>query len=189
MNTDPAKELLDTMLHPVRMRVLMALAGNQGLTPLQIAEQVRDVPQATLYRHINRLVRAGLLELVDERPVRGTLEKVYALNRAGRSHLGNEDMAQFTREDHLRYFTAFTISLLDQFSRYLSQRPTVDLAADGAGYTQVPVFMTDAELVVFSQAINQALLPYLEPAGAQAGEEKRKKRILATIMIPEISGE
>ncbi len=26
MNTDPAKELLDTMLHPVRMRVLVALA-------------------------------------------------------------------------------------------------------------------------------------------------------------------
>ncbi len=159
------------------------------MTPLQIADQVRDVPQATLYRHINRLVRAGLLEQVDERPVRGTLEKVYALNRAGRSHLGGEDMAQFSKEDHLRYFTAFTVSLLDQFSRYLGRRPAVDLAADGAGYTQVAVFMTDAELVAFSQAINQALLPYLEPAGAQAGGEMRKKRIFATILIPEDSGD
>ncbi len=189
MDRNHTKELLDTMLHPVRMRVLMALAGSQGMTPLQMSEQLSDVPQATLYRHINRLAGAGLLRLVEERPVRGTLEKVYALDQAGQSHLDGEAMAQLTKEDHLRYFTAFAVSLLDQFSRYLSHHPAVDLAADGAGYTQVPLFMTDNELVEFSQAINQALLPYLEPAGTQPGGQERKKRLFATIMMPVVSGE
>lgn len=189
MSRDHTKELLDTMLHPVRMRVMMALAGSQGMTPQQISEQLSDVPQATLYRHINRLAGAGLLQLVEERPVRGTLEKVYALNRAGHSHLSGEDMASLTKEDHLRYFTAFAVSLIDQFSRYLSRSESADLAADGAGYAQVPLFMTDDELAEFSRAVNQAVLPYLQPDGAQPDGKKRKKRLLATIMMPEISGE
>jgi DNA-binding transcriptional ArsR family regulator len=189
MNRDSANELLDTILHPVRMRVLMALAGSQGMTPLQIAGQLRDVPQATLYRHINRLARAGMLELVEERPVRGTLEKVYVLNRLGHSRLGSDDMAQLTKEDHLRFFTAFMISMLDQFSRYLNHRRTIDLAADGVGYAQVALFMSDDELAVFSKAINQLLLPYLQPSEARPGEPQRNKRTLATIMMPADTGE
>lgn len=183
-----AKEILDDMLHPVRMRVLMTLAGSQGMTPLQISEQLSDIPQATLYRHINRLAKTGLLQVVDERPVRGTLEKVYALNQQSHTHLNNEDVAHLTKEDHLHYFTAFIISLLDQFSRYLNHTETVDLAADGAGFAQVLVFMTDEELVQFSTAFNQFLLPYLQPGDALKDGEQRKKRILATIMMPEGSG-
>jgi DNA-binding transcriptional ArsR family regulator len=183
------KEILDTMLHPVRMRLLMMLAGSQGLTPLQIAGQLSDVPQATLYRHINRLAKAGLLQVIDERPVRGTLEKVYALNRLGHTHLGSEDITHLTKEDHLHYFTAFMISLLDQYSRYLNHRPKVDLAADGVGYGLVPVFMTDEELALFSIAINQVLQPYLEHPDAQGSGLSRKKRIFATIMMPEETGE
>jgi DNA-binding transcriptional ArsR family regulator len=188
MTKDKTKEILDNMLHPVRMRVLMALAGSPGMTPLQIVEQLSDVPQATLYRHINRLVKAGLLQVVDERPVRGTLEKVYALNRSSQAHLGSDDIAHLTKEDHLHYFTAFMISLLDHYSRYLSHCQTIDLAADGVGYTQVPVFMTDEELPRFSKAINQVLLPYLQPSDEKSNGLHRKKRILATIMMPEVSG-
>ncbi len=185
MKKDSAKQILDDMLHPVRMRVLMALAGSPGMTPLQIAEQLADVPQATLYRHINRLAKSGLLQVVDERPVRGTLEKVYALNQLSRTHLGQEDIEHLTKEEHLNYFSAFMVSLLDQFSRYLHHQPTVNLAADGVGFVQIPVFMTDEELVQFSQAINQVILPYLQPAEGI----KQKKRILATIMMPDDSGE
>ncbi len=189
MASDATKKILDHMLHPVRMRVLMALAGSQGMTPLEIAGKLSDVPQATLYRHINRLARAELLQVVDERPVRGTVEKVYALNRSKQTHLGNEDMAQLTRDDHLRYFTAFMIAQLDQFSRYLNHQPVVDMAADGVGYTQVALYMSDAELAAFAQAINAVIIPYLEPTAARGDGVDRKKRFLTTILMPEVSGE
>jgi len=189
MTRDTTKELLDNMLHPVRMRVLMALSGTQGMTPLQIAEQLSDVPQATLYRHINRLTKAQLLQVVDERPVRGTLEKVYALNRLSQTHLAGKSITHLTKEDHLHYFTAFMISVLDQYTRYINHSQMVDLAADGAGYTQVPVYMTDEELDHFSTAINQVLQPYLQPSDEWGNGLNRKKIILATIIMPEISGE
>lgn len=185
METDDTKNLLDTVLHPVRMRVLMALAGSPGMTPLQIADMLDDVPQATLYRHIQRLAKAGLLRQVEERPVRGTLEKMYALSQSNQATLSPDDFAQLSKEDHLRYFTAFAVSLMDQFSRYLNQRGSATILSDGVGYSQVAVFMTDEELAKFSTIINQALLPYLNPGDVQG----RQKRFLATIMMPDVSGQ
>lgn len=184
MPKDSTQNLLDDMLHPIRMRILMTLTGSQGMTPLQIAEALSDVPQATLYRHINRLAKSGLLVVVEERPVRGTLEKAYAINRATPTHLGNDAFAGLGKEDHLRYFTAFAVSLIEEYSRYLNASPRIDLAADGVGYQQLPLFMSDAELVAFSQAVNQALLPFLQNQPAP----DRKKRLFATIMMPEVSG-
>lgn len=181
MTKKSRNELLDGLLHPVRMRVLMVLADSPGLTPQQIANLLRDIPQASLYRHISRLAQAGILQVVAERPVRGTVEKVYALNTAA-THLDAEAVAGLSKEDHLRYFTAFTVALIDQFSRYLQSSEQPDMARDGAGYTQVALFMSDAELLDFSRALNQALLPFAIPA------EGRKKRILSTIFLPEVSG-
>lgn len=184
MPKDPTQELLDDMLHPVRMRILMTLTGSQGMTPLQISDSLNDVPQATLYRHINRLVKSGLLVVVDERPVRGTQEKVYAINRAVPTRFDNEAFAKISKEDHLRYFTAFAISLIDEFSRYIHHSQKIDLAADGVGYHQLVLFMSDAELPVFAQALNQALLPFIQNEPAP----DRKKRLFSTIMMPEVSG-
>src|SRR5687767_2199950 len=49
----------DLLAHPVRLRIIMALAGEQ-LTPQQIAAVLADVPPATLYRQINRLAEGGV---------------------------------------------------------------------------------------------------------------------------------
>jgi DNA-binding transcriptional ArsR family regulator len=69
---------VDLILHPIRMRIIMALAGERW-TARQIAAALPDVAQATLYRHINALAEGGILRIVEERPVRGMVEKVYAL--------------------------------------------------------------------------------------------------------------
>lgn len=181
---DQGKEILESMLHPVRMRIMLALSGSQGMTPLQIAEQLNDVPQATLYRQIARLAKAGLLTVVEERPVRGTTEKVYALNTTLATHLGPEAVAHLSKEDHLRYFTAFTVTLMDEFTRYLNRTPRIDYVADGVGYGQIVLYMSDAELANFGRAFNEAVKPYLERGDAP----DRKKRIFSTVMVPDVSG-
>jgi hypothetical protein len=47
MAESPLDEIL---LHPVRMRIVVALAG-RALTPGQLRAELTDVPQATLYQH------------------------------------------------------------------------------------------------------------------------------------------
>ena len=183
MAKNEAKEILDLVLHPVRMRILVTLAGGKGLTPQQIADQMQDIPQASLYRHIKRMLKLKVLKVVEERPVRGTVEKVYALNEAGGSLVSPEALAEMSKQDHQRYFTSFVATLLDDFSRYLEHSPKVDLAADGVGYSKVSLYLDDTELVELSKALNADIGVYLgnEPA------EGRKKRVLSLVLLPDMS--
>lgn len=57
----------DALLHPVRMRIVQVPAQGRALTAQQLAEALTEVPQATPYRHLQKLVESGVLIVVDER--------------------------------------------------------------------------------------------------------------------------
>jgi DNA-binding transcriptional ArsR family regulator len=172
------ENLLDVVLHPIRMRLLMALAGRE-MTAQQVAEIVGDVPPATLYRHLKRLAEAGVLTVVSERRVRGTLEKVYTLKPRS-ALLSPQELTAMSREDHLRAFTTFVASLLDDFTCYVNS-DQFNLVADQAGYNKFPLELSDEEFAEASQAINAVLLPYLQNKSASG----RKRRIVAMIVMPD----
>lgn|SRR5262249_42741700 len=168
------------ILHPVRMRLIVTLVRRQ-LTARQLSELLPDVPQATLYYHLGTLTRAGLLRIVSERQVRGTVEKIYTIADDDAT-LGPADLASASRDDHLRYFTVFVATLLGDFARYLQQDAPIDLMADGVGYRQMPFYLSDEEFVQFAVALNQALLPFL---GHQPGPNRRR-RLFSTILFPDV---
>ncbi|MET7422745.1 helix-turn-helix domain-containing protein [Dactylosporangium sp. NPDC005555] len=167
----------DLALHPVRIRILRAAAGTR-LTTQDLRALLPDIPPATLYRHLATLAGAGLLEVVEQRKVRGTVERVYALPADGAT-LDAAALATASPEDHARYFTAFVSSLLSEFSRYLA-RERIDFAADGAGYQQIVLHLSDAELAKFATDLNQVIGPLL---GNEPGKG-RVPRLLATILLP-----
>ena len=173
----PSDRWAELALHPVRIRILRSLAGTR-LTTHDLIELLPDVPQATLYRHLNTLVKARLVEVVQERRIRGAVERVYALPAEGAT-LDAAALATATPEDHARYFTAFVSSLLSQFSRYL-RRERIDFAADGVGYHQIVLHLTDAELAGFAADLNEVIGPLLRNGPG----EGRTPRLLATIMLP-----
>src|SRR4051812_13632507 len=145
-------------LHPVRIRILRAVAGAR-LTTHDLVALLPDIPHATLYRHLATLVKTGMIEVVEERRIRGAVERVYALPAHGAT-LDAAALATATADDHARYFTAFVSSLLSEFSRYLA-RERIDFAADGAGYQQLVLHLTDAELATFAADLNQVIGPLL----------------------------
>src|SRR5215472_2150524 len=158
----------DLILHPVRLRIIQAFASDLGtrrLTPQQVSAALPDLPQASLYRHIERLHRGGVLAVASERRVRGAVERTYVL-AAGGASLSPEDFANATREELLGYFTAFAASLIAQYERYL-QRPEVDQVADGVGYRQVVLNLSDEELQRMSVAVNGAIAPFLQLGPAE----------------------
>jgi DNA-binding transcriptional ArsR family regulator len=172
----------DLILHPVRLRLLAALARRQ-LTARQLSELLPDIPQATLYHQLGKLTRAGLLRVVSERQVRGAVEKRYALDEDSVA-LGPADLESISREDHLRYFTVFVAMVLGDFARYLQQKPSdavINPFADGVSYSQGPLYLSDDELKQAGAAVAQALSPFLrnEPA------PHRRRRLLTTIVFPD----
>jgi DNA-binding transcriptional ArsR family regulator len=176
------ENLVDLVLHPIRMRIIMALAGRE-MTVQQIAEILGDVAPATLYRHINRLAEAGVLERVAERPVRGTVEKVYTLTRQG-AFMDPHEFAALSREDHLRYFTTFVATLLDDYSRYVKNAQPFDVLTDGVGYQKIPLELSDEEFVEVAKGLNAAIAPHLN----NTPTPERKRRIFSVIVMPEQTG-
>lgn len=166
----------DAVLHPQRMAILRALATGPKTTK-QLGEVLPDVPQATLYRHLPVLLDAGVLRIDAEQPVRGITERTYAL--ADSAILSAEDLATASRDDHFRYFGTFVGGLLGEYARYLEQ-PTIDLVADGVGYREHVLNLTDAELRELLTDIRGAITARID----NQPTKHRTPRLIATASIP-----
>jgi DNA-binding transcriptional ArsR family regulator len=171
---------LDLLLHPVRIRILMTVAGRH-LTPTQIAVMIPDVPQTTLYRHINILVEGHILAVMAEKQVRGTVERSYGLvENAGlldRTEIGNR-----SNEDHMRYFMIFLSTLLQDFTKYLD---TLEASPGEMLYSKVPLYLTKVEQQDLILQIRLLLLPYMAEAENDSSNEPRQRFMFASIAIPD----
>jgi DNA-binding transcriptional ArsR family regulator len=174
-----AKE--DLLLHPVRLRIILAVANRQ-VTARQLANELPDIPQATLYRNINTLTSAGILCVVKERRVRNTLEKTYALPDQG-LFLTMEDLKNAEPQDYLRLFTQYLGLVLGYYVRYI-QQGNVDIARDMAVFRMFPVYLSEAETLELGQAINAALLPYTKNEPSQ----ERRRSIFGLMAFPDVVG-
>jgi DNA-binding transcriptional ArsR family regulator len=174
------EKYIDLVLHPIRMRIIMALAGRE-MTAQQMGERLGDVPPATLYRHLSRLTKAGILEVTAENPVRGMLEKVYTLSQQN-TQVDPQEFAAMSRDDHLRYFTTYMATLLDDFSRYVKNAEPMNVLTDGVGYQKFPLDLNEEEFVAVANGINAAFIPYLNNSPAPG----RKRRLFAIIVMPDI---
>jgi DNA-binding transcriptional ArsR family regulator len=176
----------DLILHPVRMRLIVALAAGVPMTAAELQERMPDVPPATLYRHLNALRRGGILAVVEEprtppaeeRRTRGAVERRFVL-RPGAASLGPADLADATPDDHLRWFASFVASLLGAFGRYVAAGAP-DLARDGVGYREVVLQLSDAELATMGAALNAAVMPF----AANPPGNGRTARLFATVLLP-----
>ncbi len=173
--TEPTRDLL---LHPVRLRIVQSLLGRQ-LTPQEIRAQLYDVPQATLYRHINQLAQGGLLEIVDQRPVRGGVERTYAVVEEKVS-LGQEDLEGATPDELFRHFATFVGTLLTDYAAYLATSD-LDLAADRVGFRQVPIWLTAEELDEMTAEMGRAVRARLRNQPSPG----RRRRLFTTIVMPD----
>ena len=167
----------DLLLHPVRLRIVQALLGEDHLTTAELRDRLADVPAATLYRQVTTLIEGELLEVVAERKVRGAVERSLAV-RADKVHVGPDEARTMSSEDHRQAFMTFTAALLADFDHYLD-RGDVDLARDLVGYSQIGVHLSDEEMGQLLAELNAVVAPLLrnEPGPGST------RRILTTVFI------
>jgi hypothetical protein len=167
----------DLLLHPVRLRIVQAFLGDRALTTTDLIAELSDVPPASLYRHVARLVNAGVLQVVAERRVRGALERTYVLRLAAAS-IGPDEAASMSADDHRQAFMAFVAGLLADADRYL-QRDDFDPLQDGVSYRIAGLWLDDAE---YADMLRD-LIRVLQPRLANAPKKGRRRRILATVLL------
>lgn len=113
MGTDRARLLL----HPVRMRVVIALSGEE-LTTRDLQKVMPEVPQASLYRAISQLHDAGVIEIVSAERRGGAMERTYrAVPRE--SIMTQEEFTSGSAEEFLATMQAFADQIVSTTSRYV----------------------------------------------------------------------
>lgn len=168
----------DLLLHPVRLRIVEAFLGDRALTTAQLRATLPDVPAASLYRHVARLVNAGVLAIVAEQRVRGALERTYVLRHQAAT-LSLDELRAMTPEQHRQAFMAFVAGIVGDFDRYLS-RDAPDPLRDGVSYRLMGMWLDDAEL----RELAIELMRVLQPRLAQAVRTGRRRWILGTVLLP-----
>jgi DNA-binding transcriptional ArsR family regulator len=168
----------DLLLHPVRLRIVQAIIG-QPMTATEVKNLLGDVAQATLYRHIKQLHEGGLLKIIDERQVRGGVERTYQVVTEAVS-LGAQDLLGADVDDHFRYFATFVGTLLTDYASYLQAGPA-DLAADRVGFRQIPLWLSDEELDELVEELTSALQSRIDHKPGPG----RRRRLFNTIVMPD----
>jgi DNA-binding transcriptional ArsR family regulator len=168
----------DLLLHPVRLRIVKAFLGDRALTTGDLAAELSDVPPGSLYRHIARLTKAGVLQVVAERRVRGAVERTYTL-RLFAAQVQPDEARAMTLDEHAQAFMVYVAGLLADFDRYLATAPA-DPVRDGADYRVGAMWLTDAE---FADLIRDLRTVY-QPRLANAPGKGRRRRMVYSVHLP-----
>jgi DNA-binding transcriptional ArsR family regulator len=171
------------MLHPDRLQILTTISTRK-MTAHDLAQEL-DIPLTSLYRHLNLLVEGGLLEIVAENPIRGTVEKVYALPTP--PSLSAEDLAGMDKAAYEQAFMVYIATLLRDVQRYLATKQddeALDVLADGVELSKVRLFLTDDELRDMNSQITKLMMKAVE----NTPTPERKPRIFSFLFLPGISG-
>ncbi|WP_316785013.1 helix-turn-helix domain-containing protein [Streptomyces sasae] len=169
---------LDLLAHPIRLRIVHAMGGGRLLTTAQLCARIPEASKATVYRHIDLLVGGGVLEVAEERRVRGAVERHYRL-RQDRAVIGSEVVRTLTAEDHRQAFATAMTALLAEFTAYLD-RDQADPVADRVGYRQHALWLSPAELEELIRELRAAIAPKL----ANQPNPERAQYLLSPIHFP-----
>lgn len=113
--------LIQVLSNPIKLQIMQFLQERELATTKQISERLNDVPVPTLYRHVNEMIKANLLIVKEEKRVRGSVERVLALN--------TDLMVASEHEEVSAAAYQFLMGLYMQFQKY-SAKQEVDPIRD-----------------------------------------------------------
>ncbi|GAB3398889.1 helix-turn-helix domain-containing protein [Flindersiella endophytica] len=171
-------DTLELLGHPVRLRIVHAMRGGRTLTTAQLCVRLPDVSKAMVYRHVDLLSAGGILEVAEERRVRGAVERHYRL-RPDRASIDPDTAASLSPDDHRRGFAAAMAALVAEFTAYLDREDT-DPAKDPVGYRQHAIWLNGDELTAMISELRAAIVPRL----ANPSTPDRTRYLLSPILFP-----
>src|ERR1700759_31015 len=172
----------DLLLHPVRLRIVKAFLGDRALTTRELAAELEDVPSGSLYRHVALLAKAGVLQVVSERRVRGAVERTYTL-RLFAARITPEEARRMSADEHAEAFMVYVAGMLADADRYLASGAP-DPARDGADYKVGAWWLPDADFAELPRDLSIVFQPRLANPPAPG----RKRRMVYTVFLPAPEG-
>ena len=172
------EKLMECLSNPVMCKLLTEIQEQEQATAKKLAEIYPDIPQATLYRYLSRMLKDDVLKVVEERRIRGTVEKIYALNCT--LEINKQDMLKENAgEDYFRIFTQYAMGIMHEFQEY-TERSDIDIPADGSGFWSTPLYLSKKEV----EEVATKMLDILKPFSANTPTGDRQLHNIGVIITP-----
>jgi DNA-binding transcriptional ArsR family regulator len=173
------QELVKALSHPTRVRILGVLS-HRNVSPAVFARESGEVVTNVSY-HFRELVKLGFAEVVETRPVRGSMEHIYCGTR--RALFGDDDWRQMPKP--LQRLISGTVlhDMVGKMSEALDAG-TFD-ARDDRHFTWTPVVI-DEEGWTEMMSILETTFVQVAEVEAKAGERLAREggnRIPVTVAL------
>jgi hypothetical protein len=172
------KKLMDCFANPIMCKLFLDIYHKKAVTAKQLVKDYPDIAQSTLYRYLKRMMDDGLIKVVGETPIRGTVEKTYASAVNIEESVSNI-IASNDGEAYMLLFMQYISGFIAAFQAY-SKSKNIDLKKDIAIFTTAPVFATDAELMDARNKIGDVISGLFE----NKPSKERRPRNLGLIITP-----
>lgn len=171
-------KIMECVSNPIKCRLLIEVLKSGETTAKSLAETCADIPQTTLYRNLKRMTEDGVLKVVSETQIRGTVEKTYAVT----FDLNDADaiIGENAGEMYMQMFLQYILTFARQFQTYCDT-PGIDIKNDKSGFSLSYIYLTDEELEHAVAAISKIL----SPLQANQPAPGRKLRTIGVIISPE----
>lgn len=172
------EKIMECITNPVKCKLLLEIYSQKQTTAKHLSDVFNDIPQATLYRNLNKMLNDGILRVVEETRVRGTVERTFApaLNL-------NSDFEAILAENsgtlYMQVFIQYLLGFAKQFQEYCKS-PGINIKKDMSGFSLSHLYLSDEELTEFMKSISN-IVKTVEKNEPQAG---RKLRTFGIIITP-----
>jgi len=171
-------KLMKYFTNPVACKLFYDIETHGQTTAKDIGSRNKEIPQATLYRYLNKMVNDGLLTVVDEKQIRNVKEKTYAVSIDYKAEIAKM-ISENSGEGYLGLFRQFCNGLINEFQTYV-ETDSIDILNDGSGFRVTPFYATTDELKELAEKIKETIKPYHE----NKPSPNRQMRNVAIIFTP-----
>lgn len=171
-------KIMECITNPVKCKLLLEIYSQERATAKHLSDTLGDIPQATLYRNLKKMLSDGILKVVEETQVRGTVEKTYAL-----AFNLNSDFETILAENsgtlYMQVFMQYLIGFAKQFREYCKS-PDINIKEDMSGFSLSHLYLSNEELTELMKGIS-IIIKAAEKNEPKAG---RKLRTIGIIVSP-----
>ena len=131
------EKLIKILTDPVSNRIIQLIRSSGGVTVSEILAGTKSIPRATVYRKIDKMLAAGVIEVAETHKVRGQTENVYVLKNYYISDPQNG-------EDGMKIMTTTLMRIFELCSDYF-KRDDADASRDKLFVLNYAIPLADAD--------------------------------------------
>ena len=164
------------LLHPYRFLIVAALGENEASVK-ELQEKLPNIPQAAMYRSVQKLEVANIIKRISEKKVRGAIQATYGLNFSmEKMQLDNQPVETYLSAA----YTVFFSYVHNKLTEHITSKTKKDNSLAFSRFNTMKIHIKKDKLEEFAMETNELIKKY-------SGEEGDAYQ-LTTFLVPDANG-